>query len=172
MLTKPIAVVGLVVGVIVAAGAGAYLAVRQNAAAPPQLVEADAESVTSGLASTEPGEPVGSAVEATEAAVDTLETAVAFELIEPSVPALEFSRVVFDVWMPFATAMNVVNRSLGQRDLYPFVLPDPVVDKLVFVDSLRPRRAGAGGGPCRVSPRLLRRARASPIPYFKKSRPA
>ena len=84
MLTKPIAVVGLVVGVIVAAGAGAYLAVRQNAAAPPQLVEADAESVTSGLASTEPGEPVGSAVEATEAAVDTLETAVSDDILTPT----------------------------------------------------------------------------------------
>ena len=84
MLTKPIAVVGLVVGVIVAAGAGAYLAVRQNAAAPPQLVEADAESVTSGLASTEPGEPVRSAVEATEAAVDTLETAVSDDILTPT----------------------------------------------------------------------------------------
>ncbi len=83
MLTKPIAVVGLAVGVIVAAGAGAYLAVRQNAAAPPQLVEADAESVTSGLASTEPSEPVGSAVEATEAAVDTLETAVSDDILTP-----------------------------------------------------------------------------------------
>ena len=83
-MTKPIAVVGLVVGVIVAAGAGAYLAVRQNAAAPPQLVEADAESVTSGLASTEPGEPVGSAVEATEAAVDTLETAVSDDILTPT----------------------------------------------------------------------------------------
>ena len=83
-MTKPIAVVGLVVGVIVAAGAGAYLAVRQNAAAPPQLVEADAESVTSGLASTEPGEPVGSAVEATEAAVDTLETAVSDDILPPT----------------------------------------------------------------------------------------
>ena len=84
MLTKPIAVVGLVVGVIVAAGAGAYLAVRQNAVAPPQLVEADAESVTSGLASTEPGKPVGSAVEATEAAVDTLETAVSDDILTPT----------------------------------------------------------------------------------------
>ena len=84
MLTKPLAVVGLVVGVIVAAGPGAYLAVRQNAAAPPQLVEADAESVTSGLASTEPGEPVGSAVEATEAAVDTLETAVSDDILTPT----------------------------------------------------------------------------------------
>ena len=86
MLTKPIAVVGLVVGVIVAAGAGAYLAVRQNASAPPQLVEADAESVTSGLASTEPGEPAGTAVEATEAVVDTLETTVSDGI---QTPALE-----------------------------------------------------------------------------------
>ena len=91
MLTKPIAVVGLVVGVIVAAGAGAYLAVRQNAAAPPQLGEADAESVTSGLASTEPGEPVGSAVAATEAAVDTLESAGSDDILTPT-PVLETPR--------------------------------------------------------------------------------
>ena len=91
MLTKPIAVVGLVVGVIVAAGAGAYLAVRQNPSAPRQLVEADAESLTSGLASTEPGEPAGTAVEATEAVVDTLETAV-LDDIQPPAPERETLR--------------------------------------------------------------------------------
>ncbi len=91
MLTKPIAVVGLVAGVIVAAGAGAYLAVRQNASAPPQLVEADADRVTSGLASTEPGEPAGTAVEATEAVVDTLETAV-WDDIQPPAPERETLR--------------------------------------------------------------------------------
>jgi len=85
MLTKPIAVVGLAAGVIVAAGAGAYLAVRQNAAAPPQLVEADVESVTSGLASTQAADPAKTAVEATEAVVDTLETAVS-DLIQPPAP--------------------------------------------------------------------------------------
>ena len=85
MLTKPIAVVGLAAGVIVAAGAGAYIAVRQNAAAPPQLVEADAESVTSGLASTQAAEPAETAVEATEAVVDTLETAVS-DLIQHPAP--------------------------------------------------------------------------------------
>ena len=91
MLMKPIAVVGLVVGVIGAAGAGAYLAVRQNAAAPPQLVEADAGGAMNGLASTEPSEPAGTAVEATEAVVDTLEAAVTEESLTPA-PVLDTPR--------------------------------------------------------------------------------
>ena len=91
MLTKPIAVVGLVVGVIAAAGAGAYLAVRQNASAPPQLVEADADRVTSGLASTQAAEPAETAVEATEAVVDTLEMAVS-DLIQTPAPERETAR--------------------------------------------------------------------------------
>jgi hypothetical protein len=35
----------------------------------------------------------------------------------------------------------MVNRSMGKDDLYPFVIPAPVLDKLDFVASLRP---GAG----------------------------
>ncbi|RKT33481.1 hypothetical protein DEU34_2079 [Microbacterium sp. AG1240] len=70
---------------------------------------------------------------------DTLETAVAFDLVAPIDPDLAFDTLVTEVWSPFATSMNVVNRSLGQRDLYPFVLPRRVVEKLVFVDSLRRR---------------------------------
>jgi len=31
---------------------------------------------------------------------------------------------------------NRVNRSMGQRDLYPFTLTQPVVDKLAFVHRL------------------------------------
>jgi hypothetical protein len=31
---------------------------------------------------------------------------------------------------------NRVNRAMGQRDLYPFTLTDPVVDKLAFVHRL------------------------------------
>ena len=84
MLTKPIAVVGLVVGVMGAAGAGAYLAVRQNVSAPAQLVEVDAEAATIGPAPTEPSEPAGAAVEATEAAVDTLEAAVPDNIQTPA----------------------------------------------------------------------------------------
>ncbi len=84
MLMKPIAVVGLVVGVIGGAGTGAYLAVRQNAAAPPQLVEVDAGGATNWLAPTEPFEPAGTAVEATEAVVDNLETAVTEQTRTPA----------------------------------------------------------------------------------------
>ena len=83
MLMKPIAVVGLVAGVIMAAGAGAYLAVRHNAAAPAQLVEAGAGSGTYGLTSSEPSGPEATAVEATEAVVDTPDT-VFEELGTPS----------------------------------------------------------------------------------------
>ena len=92
MLTKPIAVVGLVAGVIIAAGAGAYLAVRQNATDPAQLIEASAEGATHGLTSTEPtGGPEGTVVEATEGVVGDRETAVSQERRTPS-PVLETPR--------------------------------------------------------------------------------
>ena len=81
MLTRPI-VVGLVAGVIVAAGAGSYLAVRQNAADRAQQVEADTQSATHGLASAEPT-ATGTVVEATEATVDPIETVVPEEIRTP-----------------------------------------------------------------------------------------
>jgi hypothetical protein len=37
-------------------------------------------------------------------------------------------------WLPLSYALNALNRSLGNEDLYPFVLPPAVVDKLAFVD--------------------------------------
>ena len=83
MLTKPIAVVGLVVGVIMAAGAGAYLAVRQNAVDPAQLVEAGTGSATYGLTSSEPSGSEATAVEATDAVVDNPE-AVSTKIGTPS----------------------------------------------------------------------------------------
>ena len=36
-------------------------------------------------------------------------------------------------WIPFTVAMNAVNRSVGQPDLYPFVLSPAVTGKLAFV---------------------------------------
>ncbi len=42
------------------------------------------------------------------------------------------------MWIPLSTALNLVNRSMGANDLYPFVLPPHVVDKLEFVAGLRP----------------------------------
>ncbi len=82
MLTRPI-VVGLLAAVIVATGAGSYLAVRQNAADRTQLVDADARSATDGLASAEPT-GTGTVAEATEATVDRIDTVVSEEILTPS----------------------------------------------------------------------------------------
>ncbi|MDP6579525.1 MAG: hypothetical protein QF681_02630 [Vicinamibacterales bacterium] len=88
MLTKPIAVVGLATGIIVAAAAGAYLGVRQNAEDPVQLVETDARHAEDHLTPVEPT-VLAPAVEATEAVVDneeedTLDPAVTNETRAPS----------------------------------------------------------------------------------------
>ena len=36
-------------------------------------------------------------------------------------------------WLPLTYALNALSRSMGRDDLYPFVLPAPVVEKLAFV---------------------------------------
>jgi hypothetical protein len=40
--------------------------------------------------------------------------------------------------MPLSIALNLMNQSMGQDDLYPFVIGDKVLTKLDFVASLRP----------------------------------
>jgi hypothetical protein len=47
-----------------------------------------------------------------------------------------FRDVVVGIWMPLSVALNMINRSMGHEDLYPFVIPNPVLDKLDFVASL------------------------------------
>lgn len=39
-------------------------------------------------------------------------------------------------WVPLTVAMNCLNRSLGQPDMYPFVLNEPVREKLSFIHDL------------------------------------
>lgn len=71
---------------------------------------------------------------------DTVQTAVATGLL-PATDIIgypSFAAFVADVWIPLSTALNLVNRSMGAADLYPFVLPPAVLDKLEFVASLRP----------------------------------
>jgi hypothetical protein len=78
--------------------------------------------------------------------VDTLETAVAMgvSVPEPAGGAPGWARP-FDAllarWTPLTAALNELNRSMGQPDLYPFVLPPPAVEKLRFVP-----RGGLGPG--------------------------
>jgi hypothetical protein len=80
--------------------------------------------------------------------VDTLETANAFGLkVRPRIsraPELA-AEIDFDphqeadlnrlitAWLPLTFAVNSLNRSMGQPDLYPFVLPPAVIAKLAFI---------------------------------------
>ncbi len=82
--------------------------------------------------------------------VDTLDTAASFGLaVEPDVddPALS-TEIGFDpyrartvdrlvkAWLPLTIAVNSLNRSMGQPDLYPFVLGPAVIRKLEFIHRL------------------------------------
>lgn len=69
---------------------------------------------------------------------DTVDTARAYGLLSDEPEAGGFDRLVTDVWVPLSTALNAINRSMGKDDLYPFVIPPPVRQKLEFVASLRP----------------------------------
>jgi hypothetical protein len=87
---------------------------------------------------------------------DTLQTAAAFGLVVSgpdearddslsSVPVTEpverpFATVIAE-WLPLTYALNAINRSMGQEDLYPFTLAPAVIEKLAFVHD-RVRAAG------------------------------
>ncbi|WP_329414321.1 putative zinc-binding metallopeptidase [Nocardia vinacea] len=73
---------------------------------------------------------------------DTLDTAAAFgfapagaTLDRPQIGRAGFDRII-DLWLPLAWSLNMVNRSMGHDDLYPFVLPDPVLEKMRLVHDL------------------------------------
>jgi hypothetical protein len=62
--------------------------------------------------------------------------------------ALRARRIDFDdfddllqAWGPLTVALNALNRSMGLPDLYPFVLPAPVIDKIRFVHDVVERPA-------------------------------
>ena len=43
---------------------------------------------------------------------------------------------MIDAWLPLTFAVNSLNRCMGATDLYPFVLPPPVITKLGFIHDL------------------------------------
>jgi hypothetical protein len=72
---------------------------------------------------------------------DTCETASAYGLGTVDVSAFTvFRDLVRAVWVPLSVALNQINRSMGKSDVYPFVIPDPVLDKLDFVAGLAGKR--------------------------------
>ena len=92
--------------------------------------------------------------------VDTLETSYAFGLrVRPRVSTLQGLATVVDfdpyradleriveAWLPLTFAVNSLNRSMGQPDLYPFVLAPRVIVKLSFIHQCI---RSAGGQPVR-----------------------
>ncbi len=83
--------------------------------------------------------------------IDTLETADAFRVrVAPKAapdagltatvdfdPYVEpnFARII-EAWLPVAFAVNSLNRSMGQPDLYPFILSPAVIAKLGYMHDL------------------------------------
>jgi hypothetical protein len=79
--------------------------------------------------------------------MDTLETAASFGVsVNPDNAAKSYSPIVFSeqmdfddlliAWVPLTSALNSINRGMGLSDLYPFVIPPPVVEKLRFIHQL------------------------------------
>lgn len=79
---------------------------------------------------------------------DTLETAAHFGMeVERQMPDGSVQRsnpefdpyniadfqLILEHWLPLAFAINSLNRSMGQQDLYPFVLPPPAIEKMAYV---------------------------------------
>ena len=51
---------------------------------------------------------------------------------------------IIETWLPLAWALNMVNRSMGRDDLYPFVLPAAVLEKMRFIHTIRRGRLRSG----------------------------
>jgi hypothetical protein len=73
---------------------------------------------------------------------DTLDTAAAFGFARAGAT---FDRrvlgpsgfdTIIEMWLPLSWALNMVNRSMGHADLYPFVLPPAVLEKMRFVHTV------------------------------------
>jgi len=73
---------------------------------------------------------------------DALDTSAAFGLA-PAGATLERRALgpsgfdsIIEMWLPLSWALNMVNRSMGRDDLYPFVLPARVLEKMRFIHTV------------------------------------
>jgi hypothetical protein len=87
---------------------------------------------------------------------DALDTSAAFGLA-PAAATLQRRvlgpsafPILIDMWLPLSWSLNMVNRSMGHDDLYPFVLPVAVLEKMRFIhtviDEVTTEAARAGQG--------------------------
>jgi hypothetical protein len=73
---------------------------------------------------------------------DTLDTCAAFGFA-PSGATFDRKMLgpsgfdtIIEMWLPLAWALNMVNRSMGKEDLYPFVLPPQVLEKMKLIHTI------------------------------------
>ena len=59
----------------------------------------------------------------------------AVDVDNPYAPNATITHIT-DNWVPLASLLNNLNRTMGQPDAYPFVLSPPVIDKLGFIHDL------------------------------------
>lgn len=45
-------------------------------------------------------------------------------------------KILIDRWLPISVALNMLNRSLGQADAYPFVISPTIMDKLSLIHTI------------------------------------
>jgi hypothetical protein len=72
---------------------------------------------------------------------DSLETAISYGMTGSGEgTAGSDIRLSFDdmikTWIPLTVSVNALNRAMGQPDLYPFILSNPVIEKLRFIHNL------------------------------------
>ncbi|NHN88215.1 zinc-binding metallopeptidase family protein [Acetobacter conturbans] len=109
------------------------------------------ESYVSAYATTHPWEDFAETWAHYLHIVDTLQTAVSYGIAVDPAAAKDGSltrRFDFDAygsdnfgglleaWPPLTIAVNALNRSMGQADLYPFILTPPIAEKLRFIHEL------------------------------------
>ncbi len=58
---------------------------------------------------------------------------------------------IIDLWLPLSWSLNMVNRSMGHDDLYPFVLPAKVLEKMKFIHTVIDEVTAEANGPVTVA---------------------
>src|SRR3984885_12015139 len=59
-------------------------------------------------------------------------------------------QTIIDMWLPLSWSLNMVNRSMGHDDLYPFVLPTAVLKKMKFIHTVIDEVTSAASKPAAV----------------------
>ena len=60
-------------------------------------------------------------------------------------------QTIIDMWLPLSWSLNMVNRSMGHDDLYPFVLPVVVLGKMKFIHTVIDELTSEARGPATVA---------------------